>query len=762
MSEQTLTLYAEDFRVPPVLHVVQNDTGRTVQILIADYEVPAGAGAWLWMKIPGTETKVILAGTVSGQNVTVELTGAALAVDGKTPAMVQLTSGGKYVKTFGFYIDIQAQVGGEQVTPEEEELFEDLMAGVDQKFTGYEDEIDGTMEAFRAEFDEFIGAQGEHNETVLWTGTAYLVDAAITLDYVPDDYQEIKIYASGEWHYYKTSAFIDHVNGVTIKKSTLHSNGTPANFHHAELSIKASYDHSDANTTDEQKKAFTIYRHRVLAWSGDDAADASQTSVDQDFDTSQSDQVTLVEIRGVSNNANAEVADARVGYDGTTYASLGAAIRSQVQEVMQSGGLSEDAKQALLACLRNLAWATPNGQNYYDAFYDALYPPVILESIEAVFTQGQAVIYNTDSLDSLKQYLVVTGSYSDSTTATIADTDYTLLGELVTGTSTITVSYAGKTDTFDVTVTTYVPHFNVTNTLTHATTSNNATTVEENATYTAVLTADSGYEITTTGVTVTMSNVDITSTAFDFNTKTITVVATGDIVITCVAEVQVLPTWTSGTAYTISGDNVIEGKKLITSTGAEETDANSNATNYLNCVGAYAVTIYPITLRVYFYDKNHNFISSYYNNVTYSSARVPVGAAYVRASGSATIIATDGSGTCKLIPMRVPDEEYTPGVQNITWEDGAISTTTGNNTSGTGKKRTAGYIPLYKATSMTSDMGQPSTVTAYDADKHFVKSIGTNLNSITSAAFFNYAYIRISGYSSVAEKYISLAPIPEE
>ena len=56
-----------------------------------------------------------------------------------------------------------------------------------------------------------------------------------------------------------------------------------------------------------------------------------------------------------------------------------------------------------------------------------------------------------DSLDSLKTDLVVTATYSDSTTATV--TAYTLSGTLTAGTSTITVSYSGKTTTFNVTVT---------------------------------------------------------------------------------------------------------------------------------------------------------------------------------------------------------------------------------------------------------------------------------------------------------------------
>jgi len=113
-------------------------------------------------------------------------------------------------------------------------------------------------------------------------------------------------------------------------------------------------------------------------------------------------------------------------------------------------GLSDEAKEALLTCFEHVAWTDENGQEYVDALENALYE-VELTGITAVFSQGSAVIYDTDTLDDLKQYLTVTATYSDSTTATI--TAYTLSGTLTAGTSTITASYGGKTDTFNVEVT---------------------------------------------------------------------------------------------------------------------------------------------------------------------------------------------------------------------------------------------------------------------------------------------------------------------
>ena len=194
-------------------------------------------------------------------------------------------------------------------------------------------------------------------------------------------------------------------------------------------------------------------------------------------------------------------------------------------------GLTDEAKQALLTCFRNVAWINDQGQSYYDALEDALYPPIRATSITlntdtvklkalgatqqltatvlpadstdrvvwassntsvatvvdglvtsiaygsatitatagdvsasasvlvaqaevtgitAVFEQEGAVIYDNASLDDLKPMLTVTASYDDGTSQTV--TDYTLSGTLAEGTSTITVSYGGKSATFNVTV----------------------------------------------------------------------------------------------------------------------------------------------------------------------------------------------------------------------------------------------------------------------------------------------------------------------
>lgn len=75
----------------------------------------------------------------------------------------------------------------------------------------------------------------------------------------------------------------------------------------------------------------------------------------------------------------------------------------------------------------------------------------------------------------------------------------------------------------------------VTNNLTGCTTSNSATSVAVNESYSATITPNSGYTLTT--LTVTMGGADITSTAVSGGTITIAAV-TGDVVITAFAEAQ--------------------------------------------------------------------------------------------------------------------------------------------------------------------------------------------------------------------------------
>ena len=128
--------------------------------------------------------------------------------------------------------------------------------------------------------------------------------------------------------------------------------------------------------------------------------------------------------------------------------------------VNQSGGgggggsLTPEIKQAMLQIARNVSYFDHDQKNKcYKDFHDALFPPDDLISISAVFNQDGQTYYAYSPLSSLKSCLVVTASFMNGGTEIAFPDDYILSGELLTGVSTITVTYYSMTTTFDVIVT---------------------------------------------------------------------------------------------------------------------------------------------------------------------------------------------------------------------------------------------------------------------------------------------------------------------
>ena len=157
------------------------------------------------------------------------------------------------------------------------------------------------------------------------------------------------------------------------------------------------------------------------------------------------DAKAVGDFRNYSTNkfSNLELTDDSIREDVTS-------LKADLDE-LKDRSISEDLKQALYDVASHIAlWTDDKGEQYVEALYDALYPDTNLIRIEAVFNQGTAKFYTITPLSDLKAYLTVTGYYDDGTSKRISD--YALSGELTAGTSTITVSKDGKTDTFDVVV----------------------------------------------------------------------------------------------------------------------------------------------------------------------------------------------------------------------------------------------------------------------------------------------------------------------
>lgn len=207
-----------------------------------------------------------------------------------------------------------------------------------------------------------------------------------------------------------------------------------------------------------------------------------------------------------------------------------------------------------------------------------------LSSITAVFTQGGQTIYSDDTLDSLKQYLTVTATYSDGETEDVPAEDYTLSGTLTVGTSTITVTYEEETDTFEVTVTQAVTRYTITNNLTHVASSNPAVIVEENDSFTTSLGIQTGY--TLLSVSVTMGGVDVTAEVYNTETRQISIAAvTGNVILTAAAVMtpaSISAVFTQGD-HTVYPDDDLDTLKpylVVTATYSDSSTAVIPSTDY--------------------------------------------------------------------------------------------------------------------------------------------------------------------------------------
>jgi len=148
--------------------------------------------------------------------------------------------------------------------------------------------------------------------------------------------------------------------------------------------------------------------------------------------------------------------------DGAAWSNAGTPTTEQIETAVDDwlddhaasiDGLSFEAKNALLTLLRHVAYTDDNGEMYYNALEQSLVGGATLDHINVVYNPGTAVIYVTDTLDSLRQYITVTAYYSDSSYS-VVDT-YTLSGTLSNGSNTITVTYGTESENITVIATQY-------------------------------------------------------------------------------------------------------------------------------------------------------------------------------------------------------------------------------------------------------------------------------------------------------------------
>lgn len=288
--------------------------------------------------------------------------------------------------------------------------------------------------------------------------------------------------------------------------------------------------------------------------------------------------------------------------------------------------------------------------------------------------------------------------------------------------------------------------WSVTIALTHATSSNSATSVANGSGYSATITAEESYTISS--VTVTMGGTDITSTAWDADTGVITIVqVTGDVVIAATAISDA--GWTKDVPYDITW---IEGK-YVTNDGVEQDDAGFACSDYLPCDGlqfAYMENVATSNgMFASYYDENKTQIvtpagSNFTSDKQPALVALVIGAKYFRVNRKIT--AAETVVTPKVLPVidettvPVAGREYAPVVLmgKTVWNNTGVEAdaTNANN-------YCTGFCFCYSFATVTLNKKVRSIVNFYDAEKNYLSQVvlGTTVKTADipkGAKYFRY------------------------
>ena len=170
MLNQTIDLYLDKFSMPPVVHMVQNDTGRKLHMYTVDMELGGGETAELSIHRPD-DSYYTVSCYVNGMEYYEADVTQALTRPGKVECQLKVTKATKIMSTFTFYNMVQEAVDGvpvEQLGPNVYDLLE---------------AVDGLPIPVRYGFDMtdenvvylYIGTEGRYTQGHLyyWNGSAW-------------------------------------------------------------------------------------------------------------------------------------------------------------------------------------------------------------------------------------------------------------------------------------------------------------------------------------------------------------------------------------------------------------------------------------------------------------------------------------------------------------------------------------------------------------------------------------------------------------
>lgn len=391
--------------VPQIIPVVQGDTGRSILFTLADFTIPQGATATYYIQKPSGEA-VYNAATVDGNTVLVELTAQSIIEHGDNYGQVRIENDGEIVTSFDFILLVKPFRGIDAVESTTE------MNIFDKAVEQAEEAIDEA----KVEALEEIAAAGSGN--------------------IAEEFDAADSYLAGEYTIYEGKLY-----RFTSNHTGLWS-GSDAEEVTVGDELTALKDDISESGLSADAKAALLACFENVAWIGNDGQDYYDALYRVLYNTTWSVTNTLTNC--ITSNTNSAV-EKDSAYTATITAATGYTLIGATVAVTMGG---VDITSSVYS----------NGVISIDSVTGALVITIsavalAVASISAVYTQS-GVVFETDNIDNLKSDLVVTATYNDTSTATVLPVDYTLSGTLTGGTtSTITVTYSGKTTTFDVSVT---------------------------------------------------------------------------------------------------------------------------------------------------------------------------------------------------------------------------------------------------------------------------------------------------------------------
>lgn len=225
-----------------------------------------------------------------------------------------------------------------------------LHAIVDPYFATKSEEIDDTLDQqndyitwLRNQWNLFINSSaGLPNERTLWSGRMYVEDSEINLDYSYEDYDYLEVYlaigdttvpqifkldkndvqnkAGGAWINYPLPA-------VNVSNA---GNLTVITFNIQRVMVEG----NDSTDVDYTKLKLTVNAN--WSWNGQSDSNGALYHYTQGEDPTYNLEMIskIVGIRAVQMDN--EVIDARTGYNGTVYQTLGQAIRTQISDIVDT------------------------------------------------------------------------------------------------------------------------------------------------------------------------------------------------------------------------------------------------------------------------------------------------------------------------------------------------------------------------------------------------------------------------------------------